>query len=562
MNIDAFKDISKLEVITPRPDIRRDLHVLASYVRDREVKRGHRDNLLSKSDARRLAKLLSDPNAESEVEEGGYSTWVNFVDDFADRLGLVHYDRKGVYAGYTSSEPSFPDNYMQFDAKAYEKLTSLNLSRQEKLLLESLLQDGSSSNCEFFRTSVLGRLDGFSTHGSATGVIPLLDFTAIRRFLLDLLARCPTGEWLSTASLITYLKTNHPYFLIPKKPQLKNKWDQHKGRYGNFRESKRAWGTEIEINETDPDAFERVEGRYVERFLEGLPNLLGYVDVAYARQQPKGTYPSLGVLQGFRVSARLRRALDGKIAEPTLRVTPSFDVYVQSELYPARLIRDLTPICNLVSEVAATVFRLDRQKVAAACAADSKLDVTRLLESIAIEPLPSNVKRELADWSAHSDKFVLYSDCSLLETDGQAAAVERFRLENIAAGIDVVRSPDKLFAELEKQQLAPLRVKHGDRAFSLLPEKSRSAFARRTAAKNKRPEPKTKVTLMRVTRVQLICPDRDFLERLQRLLVESSCPIEADRKSLSLAYSNQYETEVSRAIRLLKKDFEVKIDDQ
>ena len=67
---------------------------------------------------------------------------------------------------------------------------------------------------------------------------------------------------------------------------------------------------------------------------------------------------------------------------------------------------------------------------------------------------------------------------------------------------------------------------------------------------------------MRVTRVQLLCPDRDFLDRLQRLLADANCPVEADRNRLSLVYSNQYEKEVNRAIRTLKSEFEVKIDDQ
>jgi hypothetical protein len=58
------------------------------------------------------------------------------------------------------------------------------------------------------------------------------------------------------------------------------------GRYGNFHESKEAWGHEIDIRERDPDSFERVEGRYVERFLEGIPLVLRYVDVAYARKPP------------------------------------------------------------------------------------------------------------------------------------------------------------------------------------------------------------------------------------------------------------------------------------
>jgi hypothetical protein len=562
MNIDRIKNSSKLDTVTARPDIRRDLHVFVDYVRDREVKRGHRDNSLSKADARRLAKLLSDPEAESEVQEDGDSTWVDFVDLFAHRLGLVHYDTQGIYAGYTSYAPSFPENYIEFDTKAYKKLTSMNLARQEAYLLESLLNDNQGNDSEFYRTQVLGRLDGFSTRGSALGVVPMLDFTAIRRFLLDFLARCPTGEWLSVESLVEYLKENHRYSLIPKKPQFKHDGDRKDGRYGNFHESKRQWGDELRINENDPDAFERVEGRYVERFLEGIPNLLGYVDVAYAQRRSKAVYPSLGYLKAFRVSERLHRALNGKLAEPTLRVTPSFDVYLQSEVYPARLMRDLAPICDLVSEDTTTVFRLDRKKVAAACAADSKLDVTHLLESLSTEPLPANVRRELSDWSAHSEKFILYTGCSLLESDGQAADVDRFRVENIAAGIDVVRSADRLFKELEQQELAPLRVKHGEKSFSPLPAKTRSAFRSKAAAKRKRREPKTKVTLMRVTRRQLLCPDREFLDRLQRLLADANCPVEADRKSLSLQYSNQYEKEVGRAIGTLKKEFEVSIDDQ
>ena len=38
------------------------------------------------------------------------------------------------------------------------------------------------------------------------------------------------------------------------------------------------------IHESDPDGFERVEGRYVERFLESIPLVLRYVDVAYERK--------------------------------------------------------------------------------------------------------------------------------------------------------------------------------------------------------------------------------------------------------------------------------------
>jgi len=561
MNVDRIRNASKLETVTTRPDVRRDLHVFAAYVRDRAVKRAHRDNSLSKADSRRLAKLLSDPDAEAEVEKEGYSTWVDFVDSFAHRLGLVRYDTEGEYAGYTSYAPSFPDNYIEFDAKAYDKLTSMTLARQEERLFGSLLKGSQGGGSEFFSRPILGRLDRFNTWGSAVGVVPTIDFTAVRRFLLDLLARCPAGEWLSVESLVAYLKKNHRYFLIPKKPQVKKQWGRKEGRYSNFHESERQWGHEIDIKETGADAFERVEGRYVERFLEGVPHLLGYVDVAYARQRPKGVYPSLGWLKAFRVNERLGRALSGQIAEPSLRVTPNFELYVQSEVYPGRLIHQLAPLCDLVSEDTTTVFRLDRKKVAAACAEDPKLDVTRLLESLSDEPLPPNVQRELADWSAHGEKFVLYSGFALLETKGSTADVERYRVENVAAGIDVVRSPAALYDELEKQQLAPQRIKHGEKSFSPLPPKTRSAFPRKAAGKKRR-QPKTKVTLMRVTRVQLMCPDRNFLDRLQRLLAERNCPVETDRKRLLLAYSNQHDKEVSQALRTLQKEFDVTIDER
>ena len=110
-------DVARLEVPTRLPDLRRDLHVFVEYVRDRDVKRSHRGNALGKADAKRLAKLMSDAEASAEVDEDGSSAWIDFVDDVALKLGFVHYDTEGEYAGYTSQEPSFPDNYIEFLGK-------------------------------------------------------------------------------------------------------------------------------------------------------------------------------------------------------------------------------------------------------------------------------------------------------------------------------------------------------------------------------------------------------------------------------------------------------------
>ena len=230
MELDRI-DVSKLDVPVRTADLRRDLHVFVDFVRERAVKRGHRDNLLNKADAKRLAKLLSYKPPPEEQEEDEYSAWMGFVDDTALRLGFVKYDTEGEYAGYTSSSKSYPENYIEFSAPGYQRFLAMKAAKQEMTLLDLLLGQRQGSESEFYAISPLGRLDRFTNWGSATGVMPLLDFAAIRRFLLALLVKCPTGQWLSTASLLRHLNQNHRYFLIPQKP-LKDKWGNRPARYG------------------------------------------------------------------------------------------------------------------------------------------------------------------------------------------------------------------------------------------------------------------------------------------------------------------------------------------
>ena len=208
---------------------------------------------------------------------------------------------------------------------------------------------------------------------------------------------------------------------------------------------------------SDQDSFERVEGRYVERFLEEIPWILRYVDVAFGKRLDRTVYPSLGSLEAFRVSQRLGRALRGEIAEPQVTVTPSFDVYVQAETYPVNVLGQLAPLCDLVSEDTSFVLKMTKQKVAAARAADPKLDVVARLRRLSATELPANVVRELAAWSEHGEKFVLYSKFSVLEADQDLTAAAPYTVESLAPGVLLVRSAGKLYDELERQELMPLR---------------------------------------------------------------------------------------------------------
>lgn len=562
MQIDRI-DVDKLDVPVRSADLRRDLHVFVDYVRDREVKRGHRDNLLGKADAKRLAKLLAYQPSADEEEKDGYSAWMGLVDAIALQLGFVSYDTKGEYAGYTSSSKSYPENYIEVSAPNYQRFLALKAAKQETTLLDLLLTQQQGSGSEFYSLSPLGRLDRFTIWGAATGVMPALDFAAIRRFLLALLAKCPTGQWLSTASLVRYLKQNHRYFLIPEKPRFKSDWDKKQGRYGNFFESKGEWGKGVQIAESDEDVFERVEGRYVERFLEGIPLTLGYVEVAYSQKTAQSIYPSRGRLKAFRVNDRLRRALDGTIQEPRVTVTPSFDLYIQAESYPAGVLAELRPLCELVSDDTSIVLKLNKQKVAAARASNPKLDVVALLRQRAGCELPANVVRELSEWSQHGEKFVLYADCCVLEADANVdlKAADPFTIEQVTSGIRLVHSPGKLFDQLESQELMPIRVKHGEDAMTQLPKSARTRFPKKSARQKEPRAAKTPVTLMRVTRIQLVCPNREFLDRLCQLLADAKCPAEADRRNLSLAYSKQQEPAVTDAVKTLGSEYQIKIED-
>ena len=89
-------------------------------------------------------------------------------------------------------------------------------------------------------------------------------------------------------------------------------------------------------------------------------------------------------------------ALAKQIAEPRVVVTSNFDVHVQAETYPAAVLSKLVPLCETVSEGASIILKLNKQKVAAARAADPKLDAAGLLQTLSGGELPANVARELS----------------------------------------------------------------------------------------------------------------------------------------------------------------------
>jgi hypothetical protein len=313
-----------------------------------------------------------------------------------------------------------------------------------------------------------------------------------------------------------------------------------------------------QISESDADAFERVEGRYVERFIEGAPLILGYIEVAYSRTEYKGYLPDMNQLLAFRVSDTFLHVMSGEIIEPIVTVQPNFEVHVESELYPVQILAQLTKLADVVAKDRTSILKLRKKKVLTQLSERDDLDVIKLLEKMSGQKLPQNVQIELDEWTGASEAFTLYENVVLLEGDNDLPEIDRFTIERISPTIRIVHSPDSLFAHLEQKELIPLRIKHRSSALTLLPDGARTVFPRRDlSSKAKAKEP---VIIKREVRITFHFPAKELMEEFRNGLVAVRCPVAADWSKLTLSFDKRYESEVKNVSKALK-DYTIKIED-
>lgn len=552
-------DVDGLDTFVNSCELRRDLHVFIDYVSNKEIKRSFRTNYLPKTDAVKLARLLTDPDAEKEIKESGYSRWVDYIDRLAWHMGFINYDLEGSYKGYSSVERSYPDNYIKFLPKKYKEFLKSNLNKQEQQILDTLIDYYSYQNNEFLRCEVLGRLDRFDYSGCATGVLPTLNFAKIRKFLLNYLANCESGRWYSVKSLINYLKKEQPYFLIPRKFNVKNEYDD-KERYSNFKENKdRKWGESIKITEGDANAFERVEGRYVERFLEGIPLIMQYVDVAYEEKGDSKIFPSKNLLKAFRVKDRFLRVMRNEIPVPKVTVQPNFEIQVESDLYPSGIISILKPLTDMKTEDKVIILRLQKPKILEELVGNKTLDVISILKELTHRELPQNVIAELKRWTQHSETFTLYEGLGLLEGDRELPEVHKHTVETISPTMRIVSSPDKLLQLLEEKEYVPFRAVHTDKTLQSFPEGVRTVFCKKKEVARART--KKRVSLKCETISTLHFPIAELYNIFRKKLIEARCPFQSDQQHQTITLSKTYETNVKDIIKAIKNDYSIKIEE-
>jgi hypothetical protein len=564
-------DPKPLDILTNDRDLLRDMFIYLGYVREHSIKRMTRTNEIPRADLVRIAKLLNIDLPEKDEWKYVRPYWVDFVDRLALRLHLVSYDLEGEYRGQTSREPSFIENFITVDETRLNKFLDLSPANQEKSILDVLNRAKSSHSYdesyfnEFFHYGPLGYLDVFESWGSAIGVVPTLNFPEIRTFLLDLLKNCPSGQWFSVQSLIGYLKANHPYFLIPQFFPKSDRWGNSIGRYDNFHEGKSFEAHEKTVPPGDPDAFERVEGRYIERFLEYIPLIMRFVDLAYDPQGYSGLFPSRGMLKAFRVNERFLRLFQNEEVQPRVTVQPNFDVIIESDFYPARMIEKVAKLGEQVSKPAdghgayVGIFQLKKAAVASALVQQPDLNIMDMLKDMTGHDLPQNVQIELEEWAGHADQFILYENFAMLETTNLPVEVERYIVEKISPSINLIRSPEKVFALLEKQGHVPLRMIHLPEAFALLEETTTSIFPKESAQDNALKQAR-QVKISRRVSVNYQFPDQEAFVATQKILAELRCPFQTDLKAHIITIQQTEQTWFDKALAKLADDFLIEVE--
>ncbi len=502
----AEEELGRLDILRAGAvDLRRDVYRFVRYVREEGLVRTRNGNNIPKSAGRALAKILSWAGEAEAVEREGWALWSDHVSQVARELGLISFDTEGEYAGYSSTEPSFPENEVQVEEKEWRSYLKKTALEKERAILEVHLR---TTPNEFFNEATLVKGEAFDSFGCATGPAGKMKLPAIRRGLLEFLLDLEPHVWYETRGVVDLLKERRPTLILD--PSSRSP-DEESGRrlrdwewsgtkagarrpeatlediYKNFRERKpgdEGWRRpQQQITSKTPDAFHRVEGRYLEFFLREIPHLCGFVELAYRKPSDRrglDVVPPFERLRAFRLTPRFFQVLRGDAAFDKVKVAvlPNCEILVEAPSYPESTLEGLEPFAaTLREEGPVHILRLEKKKVVEAAARDrGGRPVAEVLGELAASPLPQNVAVELASWAGHGGKAVCYEGFALLEIRGSAQErqqvlgslgdlVQDDRLEGFA----IVRDPARAFERLEEGLHVPVRIGHRENAFAACP---------------------------------------------------------------------------------------------
>jgi hypothetical protein len=273
------------------------------------------------------------------------------------------------------------------------------------------------------------------------------------------------------------------------------------------------------------------------------------------------------MLKAFRVDERFPRLMSGRESQPRLTVQPNFDVVVESDFCPAKIVQQIAALGEDVSSpnsghaAYVGIFQLKKTRVAAEQARQPDLDVIALLEKLGGRGLPPNVKVELEEWAGHADQFTLYEGFALLESADEIPEADKFTVERIAPTLRLVRAADKLFPTLEANHRAPLRIQHPADGFAPLAESAASLFPKVSAEAEAERKPRP-LKVSRSVAVTVKFPDEESFDSFRKTLAELRCPFQSDLKTRTVSFDQQYQPKFDEAILKLQDTFSIESEER
>lgn len=560
-------DLKKVDIHTNPYDFRRDIFLFMQYCQEQEIKRTVYGNLLSKSDYKRIAKKLGRPELMENYDKDMGVWWIDYLDKQALTLKWIDYDTQGEYQGYSSSRPAFQNNYIQVKIVNYNRFLNLSALEQEKYLFRHFKESYGKHN-ELMSRGLFSFLDRFNSWGSATGVLPTLNFAKSKTILLDVLADLAPNTWYATADLIQLMKEKDPWFLIPEKAYVMESGGWRKpekkvlyARYYNFIEGDDRYSRKMEdlhIRDDDPKGFEKVEGRFIERFLEGYLYTLGYVSIGIDKNPYRGELPKMGTLVAFQLQSTFSHVLKNEPLSTKVSVQPNFEIYIDAPLYPIAILNALAPLTKMIKEDRQIILKLEKQYVLSHLVENPTFKVAQFLTDLSDTPIPQNVLMEMKEWTERTDVFTLYEGFGLYEGLKTQKLADIHTELSISPTLRLVRRPILLYEKLQKVEVIPMLIEHKDKQFLPLSAAVKSVFPSLKIEKKKKVT-KQKIVIERKEMLTYTIGNKVFYEAFLAALLSARISIIFDKDKRNISFLKSEESKIKTLLKDFKEKYQISI---
>ncbi|GGF93287.1 MULTISPECIES: hypothetical protein [Cysteiniphilum] len=544
-NIDINPD--QYKHIIPDTRILLWLHAYMDYLCLREVKRSYRGNHIPDADYKRICKSINQEDSENNRR------YIDEADRIAYAMHWIQYDKRGSY-GYTSDERLYKNNIIKVSKEDYQDYLNItNEDKRYKALVKRLCISVVPESNELFQSEGYGAgiLNKFPLeYYYAKDVVSQINFEAARLAIIDALATLKPEVWYSVDTLVDYLHKHHCYALIPEKMKPSRHSYGKANRYAHFNEhpSTDKYKTTT-IDQSMTDAFKRVEGRFVERFLETLPYSLGWVELAYDKEYHSDVSPSLGHLKAFKVTQLFYLLYVNPIPAPTVKVLPNYEITVESLIYPVGLMHQLMKLGEFSNHGAISQVKIDKNNIIQLAANEPNLDVIKLLKQLSVQGLPQNVETDMQEWCHQGDAFKLYTNSVLLESQ----YTHDFLTEHMTATVDkntfIIGDYQTVIDKLDAHEDVSLVIEHNDDKFKMLPKSYATSLPKDGVKKAKKSQPKRKVKLKKQTMLSYDFADEEAFNLIKDDLIAKHIIIGVNESNRTISLSKNYEQAFKQSLK-------------